>query len=464
MNASSSRAPMARPVGLSAEALDFAPGLLAIQESPPARLPRAMAYTVLSLFAIMLLWATFGRLDIIASADGHLVPQTYVKIVQPSEAGIVQEILVKEGETVKAGQILMRMDTQLARADESTIEAELALKSLQLRRIDAELAGESMVQRKTDPPDLFRRIDAQYQDRHQSYVDSVARAQDALRKAQREYDAGEQILAKLREVTPLLKEQASAYESVGKEGYAPQVTVREKQRDYMEKARDLTAQEATVESLAAAVAGADQDLNQTKSKYRSDLQNERVEADAQFRKLQQDRVKQSHKSDLLELRAPQAGVVKELATHTAGTVVSPGTVLLSLVPDDEPLVAEVMVKNDDIGFVYPKQAVKIKLAAYPFQHYGMIDGKILSVSADASDGDTTSQASTRELTRSDASPVRGYRALVALKDQSLFADGANLHLMAGMQVTAEIAEGRRTVMQYLLSPVRKTVLESGREP
>jgi hemolysin D len=454
----------ARTSTLSEEALDFAPGLLAIQESPPARLPRALAYTVFALFAILMSWAIFGRLDIIASADGRLVPQTYVKIVQPADAGIVQEILVKEGQTVQAGQVLMRMDMQIAQAEEKTIETELALKSLQLRRIDAELAGTPMMRGSHEPLDFFRRVEAQYQDHRQSYVDGLQHAQEALRKAQREYDSGKEVLAKLREITPILKAQASAYENVGKEGFAPQVTVQDKQREYLEKARDLAAQESTVESLAAAVAVANQELNQITSKYRSDLQNERADADSQYRKLQQDQIKQIHKSGLLELRAPQAGVVKDLATHTAGTVVSPGTVLLSLVPDNEPLLAEVMVKNDDVGFVFPKQSVKVKLAAYPFQHYGMIDGKVLSVGADATENDPASQVPPRDISRTDSGTIRNYKALVTLDNQALDAQGEKLRLMAGMQVTAEIAEGRRTVMQYLLSPLRKTVYESGREP
>jgi len=321
-----------------------------------------------------------------------------------------------------------------------------------------------MTRRSNDPMELFRRVEAQYQDHRQSYLDDLAHAQEGFRKAQREYDSGKEVLAKLREVTPILKAQAAAYEDIGKEGFAPQVTVQDKRREYLEKARDLTAQQSTVESLAAAVSVADEEQNQITSKYRSDLQTERADADGQVRKLQQDQVKQAHKSDLLELKAPQAGVVKDLATHTVGTVVSPGTVLLSLVPDSEPLVAEVMVKNDDIGFVFPKQRVKVKLAAYPFQHYGMIDGKVLSVGADASDSDTPSQTTSKDASRTDAGAMRSYKALIALDDQTLDAQGEKLRLMAGMQVTAEIAEGRRTVMQYLLSPVRKTVYESGREP
>jgi hemolysin D len=445
---------------LSADALDFAPSLLAIQESPPAKLPRVVLYAVGLLFAILLTWATLGKLDIIASAEGRLVPQTYVKIVQPADAGIVQEILVKEGQTVHAGQVLIRMDTKVAKADQQTIDTELALRSLQLRRIDAELTGRPLSRQAGDADDLFRPVEAQYRDRRQSYQDALGQAQEGLRKAQRDYDSGKETLAKLREVTPILKAQSDSFTDMGKEGYAPQVTVRDKQREYLEKARDLRAQEETVASLAAAMAQAGKQLNQITSKYRSDLQNERVDAEGQLRKLQQDQLKQEHKTGLLELKASQAGIVKDLATHTIGTVVSPGTVVLSLVPENEPLVAEVMVKNDDVGFVYAQQHVKVKLSAYPFEKYGMLDGEVVHVGPDASEGD--SQAA-KDPSKDKPPPQLTYKALIALKSQSLDAQGQSFKLVPGMQVVAEINQGRRTVMEYLLSPVQKTLHDSGRE-
>jgi hemolysin D len=447
---------------LSPEALDFSPGLLAIQESPPARLPLFVVYTVVVLFAILLSWAFFGKLDIIASAEGKLIPQTYVKIVQPSDAGIVQEILVKEGESVKAGQVLMRMDMKLAEADEQSLSTELALKSLQLRRIDAELSGQPLIQAQNAPNDLFRKVEAQYRDRRQSYEDALAQAQDALKKSQREYDSSLEVLAKLREVTPILKQQAEAYSALGKDGYAPQLTARDKEREYLEKARDLSAQESTVASLVAAVASAGKQVNQITSKYRSELQNERVEAEGQYRKLQQEWVKQDHKTSLLELKAPQAGIVKDLATHTIGTVVSPGTVLLSLVPENEPLVAEVMVKNDDVAFVFPQQKVKVKLAPYPFQKYGMLDGVVIRVGPDASDAADT-QSQTKDASKEKPPPASVYKALIALNKQQLEAQGQTFKLVPGMQAVAEINQGQRTVMEYLLSPIQTTLHDGGRE-
>lgn len=445
---------------LSPEALDFAPGLLSIQESPPARLPRAVMYTVGVLFVILLLWALFGKLNIIASAEGRLVPQTYVKIVQPSDAGIVQEILVREGETVKAGQVLMRLDARVAEADGKTIGNELSMRSMQLRRIDAELTGKPLLRMSGDSDELFRQIESQYRDHRRSYLDSLEQAQEAFKKAQREHDSAIEVLTKLKETTPILKQQADAYADMGRDGYAPQLTVRDKLREYQEKAQDLRAQESTVASLAAAVSQAKKQIDQITSKNRSELQNERVEAAGQHRKLQQDWIKQEHKTGLLELKAPQGGIVKDLATHTIGTVVAPGTVLLSVVPENEPLVAEVMVKNDDVGFVYPEQKVMVKLAPYPFEEYGMLDGVITRIQADS---DSDAQSQTKDPSRDKPQPPSVYKAIISLDKQVLDAEGRKLKLVPGMQVIAEINQGSRTVMQYLLSPVSKTLIESGHE-
>ena len=452
---------------LSPDALDFAPGLLSIQESPPARLPRVVMYTVGILFLILALWAIFGKLDIVASAEGRLVPQTYVKIVQPADSGIVEEILVKEGQHVVAGQVLMRMDTQDALADESTIKTQLALRSLQLRRIDAELGNKPLAKQPGDPDDLFRQVEAQYNDHRHAYTDGFNEAQDTLKKARGDYDSGKEVLAKLREVTPLLKQQADSYTDMGKEGYVPQVQVRDKQREYLEKSGELKAQESTLAGLSAAVSAAQKQVAVLNSKYRSDLQNERIDAEGQYRKFQQDMVKQVHKTGLLELRAPQAGIAKDLATHTVGTVVSPGTILLSLVPDNEPLVAEVMIKNDDVGFVYPHQKVKLKLLPYPFQKYGMLDGEVLTIGADASDQQSQSQSQQSQgsqgSNKDKPTATMIYKATVSLAEQQLTADGEAFKLVPGMQVIAEINQGKRTVLEFLLSPLEKTVRESGHE-
>ena len=146
---------------LKADAMDFAPAIVRVQDRPPSPLPRLVLHGVLALFAILLVWAAVGRLDIIAVAQGKLVPQSYLQIVQPFESGIVKELLVKEGDQVHAGQVLARMDTSLSDADSQELANELHLKSLQLRRIDAELNGAPLKQLADDPPELFIPDDAE---------------------------------------------------------------------------------------------------------------------------------------------------------------------------------------------------------------------------------------------------------------------------------------------------------------
>ncbi len=189
------------------------------------------------------------------------------------------------------------------------------------------------------------------------------------------------------------------------------------------------------------------------SNFRNQLQTERTEVMAQLAKLEQDSRKLNYKTGLLELRAPQAGVVKDVATTTLGAVVQPGMVLLTLVPKDEQLVAEVQIRNDDVGFVRQGQPVKLKVAAYPFQKYGLLEGHVKTIAADAQSGESGRQPA-----------VQSYKAVVEMKGQALFADGtARLKLESGMQVAAEIQQGRRSVMEYLVSPLQRTVQEAGRE-
>lgn len=217
-------------------------------------------------------------------------------------------------------------------------------------------------------------------------------------------------------------------------------------------------------SLKAALAASDRHLEQLKSAYASDLHATRVDAVGKITQLEQERAKLQYHRDHLELRAPQAGVVKELATTTIGAVVQPGTVLLSLVPRNEPLMAEVSIQNEDIGFVREGQPVRLKLATYPFQKYGTIDGVVKTVIADSSQQPDTKRPSGSAVENSPVAPGSlAFKAMIELRVQRLKTGGASFPLAAGMQLSAEIVEGRRTVLEYLLSPVQKIASEAGME-
>ena len=441
-------------------ALDFSPDLLRVQRQAPSPLPRVVMVVLLVLFGIMIAWAFIGRLDIVATAQGKLVPQSFLKIVQPAEQGIVREILVKDGDTVAQGQTLVRMDTRLSDADKSVAENELRMRGLQLRRIDAELSGAPLVRLREDDAVLFAQVEAQYRARQQAYRDSVDTEKSLLAKSQQDLQVALEIEGKLNKTVPIYREQAEGWDKLAREGFAGKLMALDRQRLYVENAQDLRAQAHNVESLRASVTQSATRLAQITSNYRQTLHNERVEAEAQRHRSLQELDKQQHRSGLLELKAPQAGIVKDLATHTPGTVVAPGTILLTLVPQNEPLVAEVWISNADAGFVQPQQKTRVKLAAYPFQKYGMLDGAVRHISADAQEKSNESGVSAKPFQEA------AYRALIALNvtnANQLDSHGKKLQLTPGMLVNAEIHLGTRSVIEYLLSPVQKVVHEAGRE-
>jgi len=444
-----------------ADPLDFSPPLLRLQEAAPNPLGRRVLWTLLILLAALLLWAVLGRLDIVAVAEGKLIPESYVKIVQPAESGIVKDILVREGQSVKAGQVLMRMDMLVSEADTKSIDADYQRKRLALRRIQAELSGTPFKTEASDPIELAQEINAQYRANRTSFEAALAEERSRLSKAKQELAAAQQIKQKLEDTLPHYREQDKAYEKLVKDGFAGSLMGSDKRRERVEKEQELQTQAFVIESARASMLQSEKKLAQIDSDYRRQLHAERNEIQGQFDKLAQEVTKQAHKQDLLELKASQDGVVKDLATHTTGTVVQPGTVLLTLVPQDEILRAEVWVSNEDIGFVRQGQPVKLKFAAFPFQKYGMVEGLVEHVSADASDNNTGNGNTQTDPARKNQPLV--YKALVALNQMNLAMDGERFLLSAGMQTNAEIRLGDRTVMEYLLSPVRKAWHEAGRE-
>ncbi|OGT02208.1 MAG: secretion protein HylD [Gallionellales bacterium RIFCSPLOWO2_02_58_13] len=473
--------------------LDFSPGLLRIQAQPPTPFARALLYSLLTLLGLLLIWAVFGKLDVVASASGKLLPQSYLKIVQPSEQGVIRDILVEEGEHVKAGQVLMRMDTTLTEADGKTLATDTHAKRLALRRIDAELAGRSLTRQSGEPDELYAQTLAQYRANSTSYQTALAQERSLHDKAQSDLSAAEEIRTKLLKTLPHYRQQDEAYEKLAKDGFASKIMANDKARERIEKEQDLKSQEYLIRSAQATLTQSFRRLVQITADYQRQLRAERAEIEDKLDKSRGELAKQQYRRNLHELKAPyecggvtapkvgnpqptagwaeltaeQPGthrptpggcVVKDLATHTAGTVISPGTILMTLVPNGEILRAEVWVGNEDVGFIHTGEPVKIKFAAYQFQKYGMVEGQVAHLSADASDLTPNQQPS-----KSGSNLPFAYRALIDLKAQHLVADGVRHSLTPGMQVTAEIHLGTRTILEYLLSPVMGAFQEAGRE-
>ncbi|CAG0987773.1 Hemolysin secretion protein D, plasmid [Burkholderiales bacterium] len=436
------------------EATTFAPGWQRIENTPASPGRRRLLHALLALLACAVAWTWLGRLDVVVVAEGRLAPRTQLRIVQPPDAGVVREVLVAEGASVLAGELLVRLDAVLAESETRALRAELQRRDLQLRRIDAELDAVPPDRRPDDAVDAHAAALALYHANRRAYLDAVAHETAAVDRLVQELAAARASERKLERVLPIVRSAAERYAGLRADGFVSELSALEREREHIEKTQDLAAQRHVVAGVEAALTQARRRLAQVSSAYRAQLRAERAQADGEFGRIGEALARQLHRAEQVELRAPSAGVVKDVATHSPGAVVGAGTPLVTLVPAGEELVADVIVRHEDAGFVRVGQASRVKLAAYPFQKYGTVDGRVVHVAADA-----TEPARDR---MPDAAPS-GYRARIALDGQLLRNADLALVLASGMQVSAEIRLGERRVIEYLLSPLQKAWHEAARE-
>ena len=434
-------------------------------------MPGTLLRVLCLLCFVMFAWLLVGKVDIIAEAPGRLIPKTFIQVVQPADAGVVTEVLVAEGDSVKQGQLLVKLDPVVAQADQGSTRSEQQQLDLQVRRIDAELTNSPFLPTATDPPQFAAQSLAQYVARRNAYQQQLRTETAGLDKLKADLLSAAETVKRFQRTQGSYNEIEGAYKSLEAQGLQPHATTLEKTRDRIDHEQELASQSFTAKGLKAAVHQSEQRLLQISADYIKELRLERSDTLLRLEKARNELAKQDHRTNALELKAPMDAVVKDVAAHTAGTVVSPGTVLLTLVPVKVPLRAEVWVKNEDAGFVFPGQAVQLKVATYPFQKYGLLHGKVLVLSPDAADAQQSSSATPGQ-TQGPAGqqgqqgqPAQSaqFRALVELDQQTLVAQEKVFQLRPGMQVVAEVNQGKRTVMEYLLSPVSKSVREAARE-
>jgi len=435
----------------------FSPRFLEVINTPPLPLPRLMLYILLILVFLLIVWSVFGQLDIVARAQGKLVPQTRIKVAQPFEGGRISKILVEDGDLVKIGQPIMLMDTQLSEADTEKLRTELATSKIMLRGINAELDEKVFTVHPEDKIELFSKVNEQNKSRRKSYMHSVTQQTAVLNESKQNLSASREIYKKLQETLPIHQQNERAVKKLGKKGYVTKLEILEKQRIRIEAEGNMKAQKFTMQSAMERINEIRGKLDELKSQYRSKLLDEQITLKQRVDQLAQDWLKQEYRNRLMKIKAPQDGFIKDIATNTEGTVVPAGTVLMNIVPINEPLLAEVFVSNQDVGFISAGQKTRIKMMSYQFQKYGMIDGTVDYVSADAN------VMKSSQMDNNSEAGSAGYKTMISLNKQFLERNNKKFLLRPGMQVTAEIKLGTRTVLEYILSPIQKTIGEAGME-
>ena len=428
----------------------FSPHLLSVEKNPPSPLPTLLLRLLLVFTVVILIWAFVGELDIVARGQGSLVPENRVQIVQPLEDSRVDKILVHEGERVSKGQVLFTMDATLAAAEKRKYDYEVSVAKLQLLRTQAQLDEKPFRMDKLQNQAQYDQVKAQYDVQVSAYQTRLDEAKSAKERIKKELSASEMMVESLSAAIPIFRQTESAYQTLKQKGHVNKLGALEKKRERIVAEKELQEEEYRVDSLTAQLVESESKIKRIQADYKRMLVEEQVQLSARIHQFEEELKKLAYRENLTQLTAPVDGIVQNVATHTQGAIVPAGTAVLSVVPSDDPLKAEVLVDNKDVAHIGPGMPVRVKVSSYEFQKYGMLDGQVETISPDAID--------------EESNPLmKKYRVLISLSKQFIEREGKQFHLRPGMQVVSEIRLGTRTVMDYLLSPIQRAVLSSGNE-
>jgi hemolysin D len=452
---------MAGPSRLADEAA-FLPAALSLQETPVHPAPRRLAFVLMGLFVIALLWAILGKVDIVAVAPGQIVVSERTKVIQPLEPSVVRQVLVKDGDRVVEGQVLIELDPTNARADKASVAEQLAQAQSELSRTTALLVS---VQRGSPPvipkaptpattpvttlsPQLKSQSANQLQAEWQDIRARLARLDAEAQRRQAELVTVEQTIAKIEATLPMSRVRETDYESLVGKGYISAHATQDRKRERVELERDLDAQRARRTEAELAIAEARSSRAAFVAETQRSLQDRQAEAQTRVAQLTQESAKAEQRERLTQLKAPVAGVVQQLAVHTSGGVVTEAQPLMVVVPEEAAVTAEVTLDNKDIGFVSAGQEAEIKLETFTYTRYGTVKAQVKRVTADAVNDEQRGAI---------------FPATLVLAATVIDVDGKPVKLSPGMSLTAEIKTGKRRVIEYLLSPVQRAATESLKE-
>lgn len=406
-------------------------------QQEPLRARRLLRGAALVLI-LLVVWAAFAEVDEVTRGEGKVIPSSQVQIVQSVDGGVVEDLLVREGQLVNAGDLLLRVDP--TRFESSLLENRaqfLALKA-KAARLEALTRGTALV----FPPEVAKEAPDIVDHERRLYESSVAEtdAQVSIARQQLTQRQQELVEAKARHdqatrAHELASKELSVTRPLIQSGAVSEVDILRLERDVSRLRGERDQSAAQISRIQAAIAEASRKIQEVELNARNEQRNELSDTLSKLGSLSEgsralaDRVKHA------EIRSPVRGTVKRLLVNTVGGVVQPGKEVVEIVPLDDALILEAKVKPKDIAFLRPEQDAKVKFTAYDFAIYGGLDAKVEQIGAD---------------TVTDDKGNAFYIVRVRTLKSKL---GENLPIIPGMVAEVDILTGKKTVLSYLLKPV-----------
>lgn len=433
---------------------EFLPAILEVTETPPSPTGRIVMWTILVLLVVALAWAFFGHINEVAVAPGKVIPSGQAKTIQVKNKGIIKEILVEEGQTVKEGDVLVRLDPTSAGADYDSLKKRAAYYKLDIARLTAELTGQPFNPEEDpdlDAHDLAAEI-ALYQSRTSDYQTQRRSREDVIAQKRARLDSTKAAYEKYAHGLTIAEEKERRLTDLVKESAISEFQLLEQQKETIEYSKNAQGALDELNSIQAEIAEAEQNLANVDAAYRKDIMTSLVDAKKEYYSVTEAIKKADEDARLSTIVAPTSGRVYNLSVHTVGGIVTDAQPLMQIVPEDVSLEFEVYADNKDIGFIRLGQDAEVKVETFNFQKFGMIEAKVDEISADA--------------VNEPSDPERNKKFKLILKPSdknTIDVFGKETDLNVGMNVTAEIKIKEKRIIDFFLDPFRRYTSEALRE-
>ncbi|MEO1938569.1 MAG: HlyD family type I secretion periplasmic adaptor subunit [Sulfurimonas sp.] len=415
----------------------------AVLEVAPTRLRIVLYFWIIAIF-VFLIWANFAYIDEIARGDGEVIPSGENQMIQNLEGGIVEEILVKEGDAVEKNQILLKIDNQKSISSYSSNEIKAEALQAKILRLEAESNGEDF----QVPEDIKKRL-GQFIENERSLYETNKKELDSKLSALREKLV--QRKQELQEAYSQRDHLESSYSMISKEvrmtrpmvakGVRSKIDFLQLQRQANEISSKYDAAKKSIPRLKSAIKEVQNNIKETKLNFQSQAKEKMNEALAELHSLKATSTALEDQVTRTIVKSPMKGVVQKLYVHTIGGVIKPGQDIMEIVPSDETLLIKVKIKPKDIAFIYKGQRAIVKFTAYDFAIYGGLEGKVVQISPDS--------------IKDDEGNVF-YEVRIKTDKNYIGRHGKQLKIIPGMTTSVDIITGQKSVLDYILKPILKT--------
>lgn len=413
------------------------PRVLDNPEEEERRASRWLLWATALTLAVALGWAASFELDEITRAQGRVIPASREQVVQSLDSGILRELLVREGDAVSAGQVLLRIDD--ARA--GPLYREAREKALALAAVAARLRAEARGTALEFPPEV-RAVPAVLARERQAYAARRQALDEQVRAISASLAASEGSVRAVQDSMLATRRELEMTQPLVRQGVISEVELLRLQRQEAELKRqlaDLGRQQADLQGQ----------IVERRNRYLTDASNELTRVESELAQTRENALAREDSLRRTVIRAPMKGIVKNVQITTVGGVIQPGQSILEIVPVQDEMLVEAYVRPTEVAFLKPGQAATVKLTAYDFNKYGGLDGVLEQVSPDTlKDERNRRPGSLPELEEGF------YRILVRIRDGDRVRAGLTLEPLPGMTALVEIRTGHKTVLEYLFRPLQ----------